>query len=185
MTTLECITGDIANQPDIEAVVNAANARLMTGGGVAGALHAAAGQGLAEECLPLAPIRPGQAVITGAHGLPNSHVIHCLGPVYGEDDPADALLADCYRGALKLAEEYGIHSIAFPALSTGAFGYPFDAASEVCADVLEKRLPTLKNVTLIRFVLFRDQDRDRLEAVLAGREELVARLARNAGSSVQ
>lgn len=177
MITLECITGDIASQPDMEAVVNAANARLMPGGGVAGALHAAAGRGLAEECQPLAPLRPGQAVITGAHELPNRHVIHCLGPVYGQDEPADALLADCYRDALKLAEAHGIRSIAFPALSTGAFGYPFDAASEVCADVLEQRLPTLKNVTLIRFVLFRDHERERLEAVLAARDKLADRLA--------
>lgn len=178
MTALECISGDIAKQPDMEAVVNAANARLMTGGGVAGALHSAAGQGLAEECRPLAPLQPGQAVITGAHGLPNSHVIHCLGPVYGQDEPADALLAACYRAALALAEEYGIRSIAFPALSTGAFGYPFEAAGEVCADVLERMLPTLKSVTLIRFVLFRDHDRERFEAVLASRDGLAARLDR-------
>lgn len=178
MTTLQCITGDIADQTDIEAVVNAANARLMPGGGVAGALHAAAGQGLAEECCPLAPIRPGQAVITGAHRLPNSHVIHCLGPVYGQDVPADELLATCYREALDLAEEYGIRSIAFPALSTGAFGYPFDEAAEVCAHVLEQTLPTLESVELIRFVLFRQDDRDRLEKRLSSRDSLATRLAR-------
>jgi len=80
---IECLRGDIASQADIEAVVNAANARLMPGGGVAGAIHRAAGPGLASECEPMAPIRPGEAVITGGHNLPNRFVIHCLGPVYG------------------------------------------------------------------------------------------------------
>lgn len=88
--TLECVVGDIANQPDVEAVVNAANAELRTGGGVAGAIHRAAGPGLEAECRPLAPIGAGQAVMTGAHALPNRYVIHCLGPVYGYDEPADS-----------------------------------------------------------------------------------------------
>ncbi|MFO7995007.1 MAG: macro domain-containing protein, partial [Marinobacter sp.] len=87
--TVECVRGDITRQDDIQAVVNAANAQLMPGGGVAGALHSAAGPGLAEECRPMAPIRPGEAVITGAHNLPNRFVIHCLGPVYGVDEPSD------------------------------------------------------------------------------------------------
>lgn len=98
--TLECVMGDIARQADVEAVVNAANAGLRPGGGVAGALHRAAGPGLEEECRPLAPIRPGQALITGAYALPNRYVIHCLGPVCGRDEPAHELLASCYRGAL-------------------------------------------------------------------------------------
>ncbi len=123
-TTIECVQGDIAAQPDLDAVVNAANAELRPGGGVAGALHRAAGPGLDEECRPLAPIAPGQAVITGAHNLPNRHVIHCLGPIYGQDEPADVLLAQCYRNALLLAEHEALTSIGFPALSTGAFGYP-------------------------------------------------------------
>lgn len=93
---VEIVRGDIADQPDMDAVVNAANAELMPGGGVAGAIHRAAGSGLAEECRPLAPISPGQAVITSAHNLSNKHVIHALGPVYGSDEPADGLLADCY-----------------------------------------------------------------------------------------
>ena len=86
---IECTRGNIAYQPDVDAVVNAANAELRTGGGVAGAIHSAAGPGLESECRAFAPIRPGQAVITGAHGLPNRFVIHCLGPVYGRDEPAD------------------------------------------------------------------------------------------------
>ena len=93
--TIECVKGDIAKQPDMTAVVNAANAWLKPGGGVAGAIHRAAGPSLEEECRPLAPIKPGQAVITGGHSLPNKYVIHCLGPRWGIDKPEDKLLADC------------------------------------------------------------------------------------------
>ncbi len=85
--TIECVRGDITSQDDVDAVVNAANARLETGGGVAGAIHRAAGPGLAEEARPLGPIEPGEAVITGGHDLPNRHVVHALGPVYGRDHP--------------------------------------------------------------------------------------------------
>ncbi|MGK7368954.1 MAG: macro domain-containing protein, partial [Candidatus Halalkalibacterium sp. M3_1C_030] len=129
--TLEIKRGDIASQDDIEAVVNAANAELRTGGGVAGAIHRAAGPGLTEETRPLAPISPGEAVITGGHNLPNNYVIHCLGPVYGRDKPEEELLANCYKNALQLAEDEGIESVAFPAISTGAFGYPTEAAARV------------------------------------------------------
>lgn len=158
MTDITCTTGDIANQPDMDAVVNAANAELRTGGGVAGAIHRAAGPGLEEECRPLAPIRPGQAVITGAHNLPNRHVIHCLGPVYGQDEPSDRLLADCYRNALQVAEENGLHSVAFPSLSTGAFGYPMEEATEVAFRTVLEMLPSLRSVQTIRFVLFSKKD---------------------------
>lgn len=156
--TLECIQGDIADQPDVDTVVNAANAELRIGGGVAGAIHRAAGPDLDEECRPLAPIRPGEAVITGAHNLPNRHVIHCLGPVYGVDEPADELLAACYRNALRLAEDNGIESIAFPAISTGAFGYPLEPAAEIAFRTIVETLPALSNVRHIRFVLFSDGD---------------------------
>jgi O-acetyl-ADP-ribose deacetylase (regulator of RNase III) len=150
---IECVSGDIARQTDIAAVVNAANAQLRTGGGVAGALHRAAGPGLEEECRPLAPIKPGQAVITGGHNLPNSYVIHCLGPVYGVDKPEDQLLAACYRNALLLAEEYKIRSLAFPSISTGAFGYPLDEAAVIALRTVRDVAPALKAVKLIRFVL--------------------------------
>lgn len=150
---LECIQGDIASQPDMAAVVNAANAELRIGGGVAGALHRAAGPGLEDECRPLAPISPGEAVITGAHNLPNRYVIHCLGPIYGVDEPAEELLAACYRNALSLAEEHKIESIAFPALSTGAFGYPLEAATGVALTTIHSMLAQLSTVRHIRFVL--------------------------------
>ncbi len=156
--TLEAIRGDIASQPRIVAVVNAANAQLRIGGGVAGAIHRAAGPGLEEECLPLAPIKPGQAVITGAHKLPNDYVIHCLGPVYGRDKPEDKLLADCYRNALLLADQHEITSIAFPAISSGAFGYPVKEAAEVAIQTIKDIMPELKHVKLIRMVLFSESD---------------------------
>ncbi|MES1945382.1 Appr-1-p processing protein [Salinisphaera sp. PC39] len=151
---IECVRGDITNQPDFAAIVNAANAQLRTGGGVAGAIHRAAGPGLAEECAPLAPIEPGQAVLTGAHDLPNDYVIHCLGPVYGRDEPADELLAACYRNALALAEERGIDSVVFPALSTGAFGYPLEEAAAVAMKTVTGMAPSLERVRRIRFALF-------------------------------
>lgn len=152
--TMECRQGDIAGQADMDAVVNAANAMLRTGGGVAGALHRAAGPGLAEECAPMAPISPGQAVISGGHRLPNRYVIHCLGPVYGRDEPADRLLADCYRNALRLAEEQGLESVAFPALSTGAFGYPLAEAARIAVTTVAAEGAALERVKRVRFVLF-------------------------------
>ncbi|APE30240.1 RNase III inhibitor [Halomonas aestuarii] len=164
---IECVQGDIARQCDIDTVVNAANAQLRSGGGVAGALHRAAGPGLAEECRPLAPIRPGEAVITGAHGLPNRHVIHCLGPVYGVDEPADELLAACYRNALELAERHGIRSIAFPALSAGAFGYPPAEAARIALSTVVSTLPRCPGIERVRFVLFDATSRDLHQRTLA------------------
>lgn len=163
---MECVQGDIANQPDMDAVVNAANAELLMGGGVAGAIHRAAGPGLEDECRPLAPIDPGQAVITGAHNLPNRHVIHCLGPVYGMDNPSDQLLAACYRNALQLAEQNGLQSVAFPAISTGAFGYPLEPAARIAIDTVIEQLPDLKSVKHVRFVLFSRSDQQVYEKLL-------------------
>jgi O-acetyl-ADP-ribose deacetylase (regulator of RNase III) len=156
--TVECVQGNITAQPDMDAVVNAANAQLRRGGGVAGAIHRAAGPGLEEECLPLAPIRPGEAVLSGGHNLPNRYVIHCLGPVFGRDEPSDALLADCYRNALELAEQNQIRAVAFPAISTGVFGYPLEEAAMVALKTVRAVLPQLEHVKIIRFVLFGDID---------------------------
>ena len=166
--TVECVQGDITSQGDVAAIVNAANARLESGGGVAGAIHRAAGPGLAREARPLAPIRPGEAVITGAHDLPNRHVIHALGPVYGQDRPEAELLASCYRNSLALAEENGLDSIAFPAISTGIFGYPVEGAARVAIETVLEEAEKLRNVRLIRFVLFSESDLDVHERVLSG-----------------
>ncbi len=155
--TIECVQGDIAGQKDFLAVVNAANAQLMPGSGVAGALHRAAGPGLARECRSLAPIKPGEAVISSGHNLPNKFVIHCLGPVYGRDLPSDELLASCYCRALDLAEENGIDSVAFPAISTGIFGYPMKEAAIVAFNAVIKIAKRLHKVKRVRFVLFKEE----------------------------
>ncbi|MDH7578268.1 MAG: macro domain-containing protein [Bacillota bacterium] len=164
---VECVLGDITRQVGFDAVVNAANAQLRRGGGVAGAIHRAAGPGLEEECRPLAPIRPGTAVITGGHNLPNRYVIHCLGPVYGADRPSDQLLANCYRNALELADRHGITSVAFPAISTGAFGYPTQEAAEIAFKTIAEVIPSLKSVKLIRFVLWGEEALEIHEQALA------------------
>jgi O-acetyl-ADP-ribose deacetylase (regulator of RNase III) len=156
--SLQCVRGDIANQPDVDAIVNAANAQLRPGAGVAGAIHKAAGPELDRECRSLAPIRPGQAVITSAHGLPNRYVVHCLGPVYGKDTPSSALLASCYSEALQLADRRDAASIAFPAISTGVFGYPLEDAATIALKTTIDTMPSLTSVRLIRFVLFTASD---------------------------
>ena len=166
---VECVQDDITLQRDIEAVVNAANAELRPGGGVAGAIHRAAGPGLYEECRPLAPIRPGEAVITSGHGLPNRYVIHCLGPVYGVDLPSDVLLVHGYRNAMRLARERGIGSIAFPAISAGVFGYPMEAAAQVAVDTVLEELRTLPTLHLVRFVVFDGSARKVYETLLTDR----------------
>lgn len=151
---IEITRGDIAAQDDVDAVVNAANAELRTGGGVAGAIHRAAGPGLAQEARPMAPISPGECVITGGHDLSVDHVLHCLGPVYGRDEPSDELLASCYREALALADEHGLRSVAFPAISTGAFGYPLEEAANVAIRTVVDEAPGLSSVERVRFVLW-------------------------------
>jgi O-acetyl-ADP-ribose deacetylase len=166
--TVELTTGDITSQEDLDAVVNAANAQLTTGGGVAGAIHRAAGPGLQAECRPLAPISPGEAVLTGGHDLPNPHVIHVLGPVHGRDVPSDELLAACYRRALARAEEAGLRSIGLPAVSTGAFGYPLAEAAEVALGTVRDEAPGLRSVRLVRFVLFDRRALEAHERALAG-----------------
>jgi len=163
---IEVSKGDIANQPEIEAVVNAANVQLTTGGGVAGAIHSAAGPGLYKECKPLAPISPGEAIITGAHKLPNKYVIHCLGPVYGRDKPAEKLLGNCYKNALKCSEEKQVRSVAFPAISTGVFGYPIKEATRISFNTILAEIPKLKHLQKLKFVLFSEADLKIYEAML-------------------
>jgi O-acetyl-ADP-ribose deacetylase (regulator of RNase III) len=164
--TVEIVEGDITSQDDMGAVINAANAWLTSGGGVAGAIHQAAGPGLADESRPLAPIQPGEAVITGGRELPNRHVIHVLGPVYGSDKPEDELLARCYRNALSLAEEHDLESVAFPSISTGAFGYPVEEAAEVALRTVLGSAENLQSVRRIRFVLYGEENFEAYERVL-------------------
>lgn len=151
---IEIVQGDITQQPDLEAIVNAANSSLLGGGGVDGAIHRAAGPELKNAGKALAPIGPGQAVITAAFDLPNQYVIHCVGPIYGINKPEAVLLADCYKNALLLAEENKIASIGFPAISTGVYGYPVNEAADVVFETLEQLGPHLKQVKKIRLILF-------------------------------
>ncbi|MEX0905481.1 MAG: macro domain-containing protein [Balneolaceae bacterium] len=155
---IELEVGDIIDQPGIDAIVNAANARLRIGGGVAGSIHSAGDPELERETQPLAPISPGEAVITSAPNLPNKHIIHCLGPVYGRDKPEDKILENCYKNALALAEEYQLKSIAFPAISTGAFGYPMKKAATVAFNAIKEATAELRHLNLVRFVLWNESD---------------------------
>ncbi|MGM0603385.1 MAG: macro domain-containing protein [Bacillota bacterium] len=167
---LEITEGDITKQPDVEVVVNAANAQLRTGGGVAGAVHRAAGPELAEACREFAPIKTGEAVITGAYELNNDYIIHCLGPVYGVDKPEDQFLVKTYKNALKIAEENNIKSIAFPSISTGAFGYPIEQAAVTALRTVKSSLKNLQSIEKIRFVLFSSSDykiyKDTMKSIL-------------------
>jgi len=162
---LEIVEGDVTEQPDLDAVVNAANAELMPGGGVAGAIHRVAGPELAGACRPLAPIQPGEAVITDAFGLPNRFVIHVLGPRHGIDEPSDRLLANAYRNALALCTEHRVGSVGFPAVSAGAFGFPLEDAARIAIDTV--RTCAADELT-VRFVLFSARDRDAFEGAREG-----------------
>ena len=155
---LELVQGDIINQPDLKAIVNAANAELKIGGGVAGAIHRSAGPGLEEECEPLAPIQVGEAVITGGHELPNDYVVHTLGPVYGVDKPEAEFLEKSYKNSLEIADKKEIKSIGFPAISTGAFGYPIGKAAEISLEAIKNYAAKLNNLKLIRFILYSKAD---------------------------
>lgn len=163
---VECLAGDITRQKDMQAVVNAANAQLEPGGGVAGAIHEAAGPALAKACEPLAPIQPTEAVLTDAFNLPNDYVIHCLGPVYGINKPEDLLLRKCYDRILDVAEAHKVESIALPALSTGAFRYPMEAAADVALKAVIDRTCSLSYVKRVRFVLYDNEALDIHEKVL-------------------
>lgn len=135
MTDIKIIQGDITKMK-ADAIVNAANNSLLGGGGVDGTIHAAAGPHLLEECMTLHGCHTGDAKITLGYDLPAKHVIHTVGPVYsGKSSDCDMLRA-CYRNSLDLAKKADLHSIIFPAISTGAFGFPAKIAAEIAYDTI-------------------------------------------------
>ncbi len=158
------VIGDITKQ-DVDAIVNAANSSLMGGAGVDGAIHRAGGPAIIEACREIRRttypngLPTGEAVITTAGELPARHVIHTVGPIYGQHRGQEAeLLAACYRNSLSLAAQNNLTSIAFPAISTGAYGYPLDEASRVSSTAITKFLAEDLTLKQIRLVFFRSQD---------------------------
>lgn len=150
---------------DVDAIVNAANTALAPGGGVCGAIHRAAGPQLATACDELGGCPTGDARITPGFDLPARHVIHAVGPVWHGGDHGEAdLLAACYRNSLARADEVGARTIAFPAISTGIFGYPLEPAAHIAVDTV-RTTPT--EVRTVHFVCFDDDTRQTYEAVLA------------------
>ena len=154
---IECVQGDITKQPDIEIIVNAANKQLKGGGGVDGAIHRAAGPELVKASKALAPIEAGEAVITEAFDLPNEWVVHCAGPVYSQQPHVPQQLAACYRNALALAEDKKAASIAFPAISTGIYGYPLEEAGAIAVQTVGAHARDAISLERVRFVLFSER----------------------------
>lgn len=140
----------------VDAIVNAANETLLGGGGVDGAIHFAAGPKLFEECLTLHGCNPGEAKVTKAYNLGNKYIIHTVGPRYYSSPNPEETLRNCYINSLKLADELGLESIAFPSISTGAFAYPIEEAAEVCAKAICSYKP--KTIKTIYMVIYFDDE---------------------------
>jgi O-acetyl-ADP-ribose deacetylase (regulator of RNase III) len=152
---LELVEGDITAQ-DTDAIVNAANPSLLGGGGVDGAIHRAAGPELLAECRTLGGCRTGEAKITRGYRLKARHVIHTVGPIYYQEGPARSaeLLTSAYRRSLEVASENNLHSVAFPSISTGAYGYPIEEAAPTALQTAIDYLEAHTDIELVRFVLY-------------------------------
>jgi O-acetyl-ADP-ribose deacetylase (regulator of RNase III) len=168
--TLELVQGDITLE-ETEAIVNAANSSLLGGGGVDGAIHRAGGPEILAECRLLGGCAPGDAKITTGGRLKATYVIHTVGPIYRQQSAERAadLLASAYRRSLEVATERGVHSVAFPAISTGAYGYPMDEAAQVALQTVIEVLEAQEDdcIRLVRFVLYGTRAYQVFQRVLA------------------
>ena len=158
------VVGDITRQ-DVGAIVNAANSTLLGGGGVDGAIHRAGGPQILEECREIRKtiypdgLPTGQAVITTGGNLPAKYVIHTVGPIYGRQPERESeLLAACYQNSMSLAREHQISSIAFPSISTGAFGYPKVEAAKISSKTIREFLSEDEQIEQVRLVFFQQKD---------------------------
>ncbi|MDY6795039.1 MAG: O-acetyl-ADP-ribose deacetylase [Actinomycetota bacterium] len=153
------ITQDDITGMEVDAIVNAANKSLMGGGGVDGAIHRAAGPELKEECRTMRGCETGQAKITSGYRLKADHVIHTVGPVWhGGDREEERLLSDCYANSLRLAVENGLESIAFPSISTGAYGFPISKAAPIALETVKEHLEKETTLRIVIFVNFSQGD---------------------------
>jgi O-acetyl-ADP-ribose deacetylase (regulator of RNase III) len=165
---IELVSGDITQQ-DTDAIVNAANSGLLGGGGVDGAIHRAGGPAILAECRRLGGCATGEAKITTGGNLKALYVVHAVGPVYrGGQHGERELLAGAYRRSLEVAAARGVRSIAFPSISTGAYGYPVGAAAVTALQTVADALPVCAPIALVRFVLFSAADLATYEHALAG-----------------
>lgn len=164
----EAIQADITKL-EVDAIVNAANRKLLGGGGVDGAIHRAAGPELLEECRGLGGCETGKAKVTGGYRLPARYVIHAVGPVYRDGRHGEAeLLAGCYRTALRLADERECRSIAFPAISCGIYGYPLPEATGIAVETVRNSAEDCRWIERVIFACFDEKTLAEYRRVLAG-----------------
>ena len=172
MAKLAAHRGDITKL-EVDAIVNAANASLLGGGGVDGAIHRAAGRELLAECRSLGGCTTGDAKITKGYNLPAKFVIHAVGPVWRDGHHAEPeLLASCYRRSLELAAEHGVTTIAFPAISTGVYGFPFEPAAKIAVATVQGFTQQKTSIEEVIFCCFSESDYAVYAELVAGQQKI-------------